>query len=113
MYACGYTDYLNIEILSEMLAEKPSMYSLHDIIQRVALHSRDIAIELGLDEYYQILETDHPTNCVLRLQKIFERFLEGANPTWEEAIRSIRAVRLITIANDIEKQLPGKLHACM
>ena len=36
------------------------MYLLRDVIQRVARCSRDIAIELKLDEYYQILETDHP-----------------------------------------------------
>ena len=91
-----------------MLAERPSMHSLHDVIQRVAPCSHDIAVELGLNEYNQIVETDHPTNCVLRCRKIFEKFLEGANPTWGKVINSIRVLHFIAIANDIEKQLPGK-----
>ena len=62
---------------------------------------------LQLNKDNQILEKDHPTNCVLRCQKIFEKFLEGVNPTWEEVLHSIRAVKLIAIADDIEKQLPA------
>ena len=84
------------------------MRSLRDMIQSVAPHSRDIAAELGLNECNQILETDHPTNCVLRCQKIFEKFLEGPNATWGKVINTIRALQLIAIADYNEKQLPGK-----
>ena len=92
-----------------MLSEKPSLRSLCDLIQRVAPYSYDIATELGLDRYYlQTLETDHPTNCVLRCQKIFEKFLERQNATWGEILHSIRSLNFNAIANDIEKQLPGQ-----
>ena len=42
---------------------------------------------------------------------MFEKFLEGDNPTWEQVIDSIRAVNYNTVACDIERQLPGK--CCM
>ena len=97
----------NAVILDEMLSEKPSMYSLRDVIQRVAPYSNGIAIEFGLDGYLQIVETDHPTNCILRCRKIFEKFLERENATWGKVISSIRTLNFNTISHDIEKQLPG------
>lgn len=96
-------------ILEEMLSERPSIRSLHDVIQQVAPHSEDIGVQLGLPQHHlNAVKTDHPTNCVLRCKKIFERFLQQSeNPTWGEVLSSIRKVNLITVANDIEKDLPG------
>ena len=94
-------------ILDEMLSEKPSLRVLRDMIQRVAPHSRDIATELGLEEYNEIVEVDHPNNCVLRCQKLFEEFLKRQNATWEKVLCSLRTLKLNTIADDTEKQLPG------
>ena len=84
------------------------MHSLRDVIQRVAPYSNGIAIELGLDEYLKRVETNHPTNCIVRCQKIFEKFLEGENATWGIVLCSIRTLNFNTIAHDIEKQLPGR-----
>ena len=79
-----------------------SRYCVHYLIW-VATYSSGIAIELGLDRYYlQTLETDHPTNCVLRCQKIFDKFLEKENATWGEIIHSIRTLNFNAIANDTE-----------
>ena len=101
--------FYSVVILEEMLALKPSMHSLYDVIQRVAAYSYKIAIELGLKECYcQMLEANHSNNCVLRCRKIFEEFLKGNSPTWKEVIDAIRNVGFIAIADDIEKQLPGK-----
>ena len=97
----------NTVILKEMLSVKPLMRSLHHLIQRVAPYSNDIAIEFGLDEYLKIVQTDHPNNCVVRCQKIFEKFLKRENTTWEKVLRSLRTLELEKIAVDIEKQLPG------
>ena len=97
----------NTVILTEMLSEKPSLRSLRDLIQRVAPYSSGIAIELGLDEYRQIVEADYPNNCILRCQRIFEKFLEKENATWGEIIHSIRTLNFNVTANDIEIQLPG------
>ena len=70
----------NAVILDEMLSEKPSLRVLRDLIQRVAPHSRDIANELGLEQYNEIVEVNHPNRC----QKIFEEFLKRQNATWKK-----------------------------
>ena len=91
-----------------MLAKKPSMYSLYDVIQQVAPCCHNIAVELGLDVYYRILETDHPNDCTLRCRRIFEEFLIGNDPTWKKVIDAIKNVGHTVVADNIEKQLPGK-----
>ena len=95
-------------ILEEMLAEPPSMYSLRDVIQRVAPFCYDIAVEFGLVEKYLILETNHPNNCALRCRKVFEEFLNLDNPTWKKVIDAIKVLGFNAIAEVVEKKLPGK-----
>ena len=91
-----------------MLSERPSMHSLRDLIQEVAPHWHDIGVQLGLAQRdLAIVETDHSNSCVLRCLKTFKKFLESNNPTWEEVLRSVRAVNLITLAERVEYQLPG------
>ena len=65
-----------------MLSEKPSLRSLCDLIQWLAPYSSGIAIEVGLDGCRQIVEADYPNNCVLRCQRIFEKFQEKETATW-------------------------------
>ena len=100
--------FYSVGILEEMLAMKPSVYSLYDVIQRVAPCCHRIAVELGLEVHYRILETDHPNDCTLRCQKVFEKFLSGNNPTWKKVIDAIKNVGFIAVADNVEKQLPGK-----
>ena len=94
-------------IFDEMLSEKPSLRSLRDVIQTVAPYSNDIAIELGLEKYLRIVQEDYRNNCVVRCQKIFQRFLESENAKWGEVLRLLKKMNFNTIANDTEKQLPG------
>ena len=92
-----------------MLSERPTMISLHDVIQEIAPLSYDIGVKLGLDTYQlEKFQTDHPTNCVFRCQKIFEIFLKKRNPTWNEVLHSLRAIDLIVFTDDIEERLPGQ-----
>ena len=92
-----------------MLSEKPSMHSLHEVIQSIAPIYYDIALELGLEpRYLRIVEHDNPNSCVPRCRKIFEKFLERENATWGKILSSIRRLNLNTIAHDIEKKLPGQ-----
>ena len=91
-----------------MLAVKPSMYSLRDVIQRVAPRCHGIAVEFGLEVQYRIIAADHPNDCALKCRKVFEEFLNGNNPTWKKVIDAIKEINFNWIAEDIEKKLPGK-----
>jgi len=92
-----------------MLFEKPSLWSLQRlVIQEVSHVCYYIGLELNISNAVlrNILE-NHPNNCELRCQMIFEKYLERNIPTWEEILRSIRQIRLISLADTIERQLPG------
>jgi len=92
-----------------MLSEKPSMWSLRRlVIQEVAHVCYDIGSEFNIrPAILRIIKVNHPNDYELGCRVIFEKYLERDNPTWEEILESIRQIKLISLADTIERQLPG------
>ena len=89
-------------------SDRPLLRDLYRYVMKQAAHKwKDLGIELMEDHYkIHMIAANHPHDDVRCFKEVLQRWLEiSPDASWNQLIRALRSVELVSFADQLEKML--------